>query len=160
MSYQNDFKLDGEVCYIDDSRPAKEGSTFLLRDMGLRMVMMGEANEIKVQLKGNNCERADPFMPGDKVTISFSLLGSLKPKDEKKSAVLQGRNKMNPNGYDGFSPNVNVYDIAFQTGWVRPADKMFEWQRIQNGDANNPTSPNTPLQTPNTQPPTVDDLPF
>ena len=125
---ENSFKIDGEILYIDDARPSKEGSTFMLRDFALEMAMMGEVNHIKFQLKGTNVTKMDEFLPGDQVVVSFSLLGMVKVKEDKIGCAT------NPKKYDGFSPNANAWKIEFAPGFQRQAKVS---QPAQNQPAKN-----------------------
>jgi hypothetical protein len=143
----NQFKLDGEILYIDDARPSKEGSTFYLRDFCIENSIMGESNHIKCQLKGTNVDKIDGFQPGDEVIISFALLGMAKIKEDKVKCAT------NPKGYDSFSPNVNVYKVEFVPGFVRTIKPAF------NQPVNQPTQNQTQQQG-SSPAGEVDDLPF
>lgn len=126
----NSFQIDGEILYIDNARPAKEGSTFLLRDFALEMAMMGEVNHVKFQLKGTNTDKINGFLPGDKVIVSFSLLGSCKTKEDKIGCAT------NPNKYDGFSPNANAWKIEFAPGFQRVQN--MQGQPVNKPSVNDP----------------------
>jgi len=109
----NQFQIDGEILYIDKERPSKEGSTFMLRDFCLEKAVMGDSNHIKFQLKGTNTVKADGFLPGDHVVVTFALLGNAKVKEDKIGCDT------NPTKLDSFSPNANCWKIEFAEGFVR-----------------------------------------
>lgn len=160
---ENSFKIDGEILYIDKERPSKEGSTFMLRDFALEMAMMGEVNHIRFQLKGTNIDKINDFLPGDRVAVSFSLLGMCKVKEDKIKCPT------NPIGYDGFSPNANAWKIEFVPGFIRQPSSQ---QNNQPPAQNQPATDSNTLKNKNVKPEgnylwdtikgewTLDDLPF
>ena len=162
MANVNDFKLDGTILCIDKTRPSKEGSSMMLRDLFIQSTVAGESQDIKCQLKNNNCQLLDNFLPGDEVTISFGLLGvfgGAKPKEGHTTCDT------NPTGITGFSPNVNVFKVVMQEGFKRSAetlDKLKTWNNMQakpaeNGNGNGNGNPNP---NPNQNAEKKDDLPF
>ncbi len=113
---ENEFKIDGEILCIDKTRPAKEGSSMMLRNFIIKKPNAGESNDLVFQAKGNNCTLLDKFLPGDKVVISFSLNGSFGGAKWKEGNV---KCDTNPEGLSSFSPNLNAYEIVFVQGFVR-----------------------------------------
>lgn len=112
----NDYRLEGTILCIDKIRHSKEGSNLMLRDFFLTTSMGGETNDIKCQLKGNNCALLDTYIPGDEVIVRFALLGGFGGAKTKEG---HPRCNTNQNGLTAFSPNVNVFGIQMVDGYKR-----------------------------------------
>jgi hypothetical protein len=111
-----DYRLEGTILCIDKTRPSREGSNLMLRDFFLTTSMGGETNDIKCQLKGNNCALLDNYIPGDEVIVRFALLGGFGGAKTKEG---HPRCNTNQNGLTAFTPNVNVFCIQMEDGFKR-----------------------------------------
>ena len=145
----NNFQLDGIIIAIDETRPAKEGSSLMLRNFILDKPTNGDSNQLNCQLKNSNCEKLNEFLPGDKVIIYWGLSGAYggaKPKEGHPICPT------NPKGLTCFSPTVNVFDIEFAPGFKRH-------EKIVNNATVNQNNNNTVNQNNGTSN-LDDDLPF
>lgn len=165
----NSFQLDGEILFINKTiNASKTGKEFFVRNFALNKPEFagGQSfeNQIKMQLKGTNCEKADKMlyngefyhlMPGDLVVVDFGLNGSCSPNKEMVAQAAEKPSEWigNPKGLDGFSPNVNAWNIIFAPGYVpNPANKV--------GANPVPVTANATVSNIPTPPESVDDLPF
>ena len=112
----NDFEINGTILAINKTRPAKEGSAFMLRDFWIKKQEAGVQTEIKFQLGGNNCPIMDNFLPGDKVVVKFSLDSMPCKVPTDGTAIMCDTN---PTGLTGYRPNLSAYEVEFEPGYFR-----------------------------------------
>lgn len=170
----NDFEINGTILAINKTRPAKEGSSFMLRDFWIRKQEAGVQTEIKFQLGGNNCPIMDNFLPGDKVVVRFSLNSMPCKVPTDGTAIICDTN---PTGLSGFSPNLSAYEVEFEPGFFRNNQVPQQQGNPQNqapqaGNYQQPTAYNQAHPAYNQAPPAYnqhtsnnakpgdDDLPF